>query len=140
MADIELVIKIDEELYNYMQTDEYDKHLDKRFDYQIRLAVKNGTPLEEELHREKEQAYYLGYEERGKQNVEEAITRYKNNAEYERTHGNLQGCLEFKQLVKWLEKYQKMQEVLDKVWNVPSCMLDEAECLNKIMETYRTVR
>lgn len=45
MSDIELVIKIDEELYNYMQTNEYDKHLDKRFDYQIRFAVKNGTPL-----------------------------------------------------------------------------------------------
>jgi hypothetical protein len=39
-----------------------------------------------------------------------------------------------------MRKYQKMQEVLDKVWNVPSCMLDEAECLGKIMETYRTVR
>ena len=39
-----------------------------------------------------------------------------------------------------MRKYKTMQEVLDKVWNVPSCMLDEAECLNEIMETYRTVR
>ena len=39
-----------------------------------------------------------------------------------------------------MRKYQTMQEVLEKVWNVPSCMLDEAECLNEIMETYRTVR
>ena len=39
-----------------------------------------------------------------------------------------------------MRKYQKIQEVLEKVWNVSSCMLDEAECLNKIMETYRTVR
>lgn len=39
-----------------------------------------------------------------------------------------------------MRKYQTMQEVLEKVWNVPSCMLDEAECLCKIMETYRTVR
>jgi hypothetical protein len=45
MADIELVIKLDEELYNYMQKGEYDKHLDKRFDYQIRFAVKDGTPI-----------------------------------------------------------------------------------------------
>lgn len=45
MSDIELVIKLDEELYNYMQKGEYDNHLDKRFDYQIRFAVKNGTPL-----------------------------------------------------------------------------------------------
>ena len=39
-----------------------------------------------------------------------------------------------------IRKYQTMQEVLEKVWNVPSFMLDEAECLCKIMETYRTVR
>lgn len=45
MEDIELIIKIDEELYNYIQTEEYDEHLDKRFDYQIRFAVKDGTPL-----------------------------------------------------------------------------------------------
>ena len=42
--------------------------------------------------------------------------------------------------ISTMRKYQTMQEVLEKVWNVPSCMLDEAECLCKIMETYRTVR
>jgi hypothetical protein len=47
--------------------------------------------------------------------IDEAIIRYKNNAEYERTHGNLQGCLEFRQLAKWLEKLQKIQEILR--WN-----------------------
>ena len=31
--------------------------------------------------------------------IDEAIQRYTDNAEYERTH-DLQGCLEFKQLVK----------------------------------------
>ena len=41
--------------------------------------------------------------------IDEAIKRYKNNAEYERTHGNLQGCLEFRQLAKWLEQYQLIQ-------------------------------
>lgn len=43
--------------------------------------------------------------------IDEAITRYKNNAEYERTHGNLQGFLEFRQLYKWLKElraYRKM--------------------------------
>lgn len=30
--------------------------------------------------------------------LDEAIKRYTDNAEYERTHGNLQGCMEFKQL------------------------------------------
>lgn len=42
--------------------------------------------------------------------------------------------------IKTMRKYQTMQEVLEKVWNVPACMLDESECLNQIMETYRTVR
>ncbi len=47
--------------------------------------------------------------------LNEAIKRYTNNAEYERTHGNLQGCLEFRQLVDWLSKYQKIQEIVR--WN-----------------------
>lgn len=42
--------------------------------------------------------------------LEESIQRYKSNAEYERTHGNLQGCLEFRQLVKWLEDYKRLKE------------------------------
>ena len=42
--------------------------------------------------------------------------------------------------VEAMRKYQKMQEILEKVWNIPSCMIDKAECLDKIMETYRTVR
>ena len=45
--------------------------------------------------------------------IDEAITRYKNNAEYERTHGNLQGCLEFRQLTKWLEQLQKITEIVE---------------------------
>ena len=44
---MKIVINIDEELYNYIQTEGYDGHLDRRFDYQIRFAVKNGTPLPE---------------------------------------------------------------------------------------------
>ena len=42
---MKIVIDIDKELYNYMRTEEYDRYLDKRFDYQIRLAVANGTSL-----------------------------------------------------------------------------------------------
>ena len=45
--------------------------------------------------------------------IEEVITRCKHNAEYERTHGNLQGCLEFRQLAKWLGQLQKIQEIID---------------------------
>ena len=45
---MQIVINVDEKLYNYMQTEEYDEHLDKRFDYQIRFAVKDGKPIPEE--------------------------------------------------------------------------------------------
>lgn len=41
--------------------------------------------------------------------IDEAIKRYKSNAEYERTHGNLQGCLEFRQLAEWLKQYQELK-------------------------------
>ena len=47
--------------------------------------------------------------------IDEAITRYNNNAEYERTHGNLQGCLEFRQLVEWLEQLRKQEPCEDAI-------------------------
>lgn len=42
---MKIVIDIPKELYDYMQSETYDKHLDRRFDYRIRFAVKNGIPL-----------------------------------------------------------------------------------------------
>lgn len=42
--------------------------------------------------------------------LDEAIKRYVDNAEYERIHGNLQGCLEFRQLVKWLKELKQLRE------------------------------
>lgn len=42
--------------------------------------------------------------------IDEAIKRYTSNAEYERTHGNLQGCLEFRQLAEWLKDYKRLLE------------------------------
>ena len=47
--------------------------------------------------------------------VEEIITRYEHNAEYERTHGNLQGCLEFRQIADWLKDYKRQKEAWEKV-------------------------
>ena len=44
--------------------------------------------------------------------IEETIKKFQSNAEYERTHGNLQGCLEFRQFAEWLRKYQKIQEIV----------------------------
>lgn len=42
--------------------------------------------------------------------LDEAIKRYTDNAEYERTHGNLQGCLEFRQLAEWLKELKEYRE------------------------------
>ena len=49
--------------------------------------------------------------------LDEGIKRYTDNAEYERTHGNLQGCLEFKQICKWLielREYRKQEKKVKK--------------------------
>ena len=63
--------------------------------------------------------------------LDEAIKRYVDNAEYERTHGNLQGCMEFKQLAEWLRKYQKIEQILD------DCDLEAWEILENIKEVVR---
>jgi len=47
--------------------------------------------------------------------LDEVIERYTRNAEYERTHGNLQGCLEFRQLAEWLKELKENKDVLDKI-------------------------
>ena len=40
--------------------------------------------------------------------LDETIEMFKNNAEHERIHGNLQGCLGFSQLVGWLVDYKRL--------------------------------
>ena len=42
--------------------------------------------------------------------IEEAIKTYTGNAEYERTHGNLQGFLDFRQLALWLMELKKYRD------------------------------
>lgn len=42
--------------------------------------------------------------------IDESIQRYTDNAEYERTHGNLQGCLDFRQLAEWLRELKQLRE------------------------------
>ena len=44
--------------------------------------------------------------------LDEAIKRYADNAEYERTHGNLQGSIEFKQLVEWLKELEHLRNLI----------------------------
>ena len=70
--------------------------------------------------------------------IDEAIKRYVDNAEYERTHGNLQGCLEFKQLEKWLKELKQLreQEPCDDIMTIHTQGLDEgircAMCTNSM--------
>ena len=59
---MKLIIDIDEDVRVAISrmgllriSDEMQKKVDK--------AIQHGTPLKEELYREKEQAYYLGYED-----------------------------------------------------------------------------
>ncbi len=59
-----------------------------------------------------------------KMTIDETITRYKNNAEYERTHGNLQGCLEFRQLAKWLEELRAYRKLYH-ADNVDNCLREK---------------
>lgn len=47
--------------------------------------------------------------------LDKAIKRYTNNAEYERTHGNLQGCLEFRQLAGWLKELKEKRKLISKI-------------------------
>ena len=42
--------------------------------------------------------------------LDEAIERYTRNAEYERTHGSLQGCMDFRQLAEWMKDYKRLLE------------------------------
>lgn len=44
--------------------------------------------------------------------IDEAIEMYTSNVEYERTHGNLQGCLDFKQLAEWLKELKLYREMI----------------------------
>ncbi len=43
--------------------------------------------------------------------LDATIERFNQNAEYERSHGNLQGFLEFKQLAKWLKELRAYREM-----------------------------
>lgn len=49
-------------------------------------------------------------EKKREMSLDEAIKTYTSNAEYERTHGNLQGCLDFRQLAEWLEELKQLRE------------------------------
>lgn len=46
MKKVKLIIEIDKELLDYIRNEHYDKHLQQRFDYQSKWAIKNGKPLQ----------------------------------------------------------------------------------------------
>lgn len=46
---MKLQIEIPDEIYEYTQNEKYDEHLERRFDFQTRYAVKNGKPLTDSL-------------------------------------------------------------------------------------------
>lgn len=52
--------------------------------------------------------------------IDEAIKRFKDNAEYERSNGSLQGCLEFRQLVEWLAELKKLKKQMEPYENCTS--------------------
>lgn len=43
---LKIIIDIPEELYRYITGETYDEHLDRRFDFTIRHAVRNGSTLD----------------------------------------------------------------------------------------------
>lgn len=50
--------------------------------------------------------------------LDEAIKRYTDNAEYERTHGSLQGCRDFRQLAVWLSELKKYRTIFKKIGRI----------------------
>ena len=45
---------------------------------------------------------------------QEIIDRFRSNAEFERQKGNLNGCLEFKQIAEWLDQLQEIERIVKK--------------------------
>ena len=62
---MKLIIDIPKSIYEYMQTDKYDRHKTEYFEMIIPHSVKDGTPLEEEFEKikaeiEEEQKKLIG--------------------------------------------------------------------------------
>lgn len=67
--------------------------------------------------------------------LEEAIEMYVSNAEHERTHGNLQECMDFKQLAEWLKELKQYREWLES-FNPDSA----TDCFTAVRELKRRVK
>ena len=47
--------------------------------------------------------------------LDEAINMYTNNAKYIRASGDLQGYMDFRQLVEWLKELKMYREIVPKI-------------------------
>lgn len=47
--------------------------------------------------------------------IEEQITIFEHNAEYERKEGDLNNCLNFRQLAEWLKEYKRLMIAIDAI-------------------------
>lgn len=64
----------------------------------------------------------------------ERIERFKSNAEFQRKQGDLQGCLEFRELAEELGKLEQIEQIIDK-WNNDASHSFEDMCkINKILK------
>lgn len=65
--------------------------------------------------------------------IDEAIEKYKNQAEWEHSHNNTDYYEEYEQLAKWLEQLQKIKEI---AFPLQFCSTDklEHEAIMKICE------
>lgn len=65
---------------------------------------------------------------------QERIERFKSNAEVQRKFGDLQGCLEFRELAQELEKLEKIEQIVAN-WNNDASHNFEDMCkINKIIK------
>ena len=65
--------------------------------------------------------------------IDEAIEKYKNQAEWEHSHDNMDYCEEYEQLAKWLEQLQKIKQI---AYPLQFCSTDKLnhEAIMKICE------
>lgn len=47
--------------------------------------------------------------------IDEQIKILESNAEFERKYGDLQGCLNFRQLAEWLKDYKRLLGAIDAI-------------------------
>ena len=48
-------------------------------------------------------------------NIDEFISRFESNAEFERQNGSLQGCLEFLQFAEWFKELRQMRKAIEDI-------------------------